>query len=380
MAPVRASIIINNYNYAHFLRGCIESALAQSHSPTEVIVVDDGSTDDSRAVIESFGSAVHPLFKSNEGQASTFNAGFAQCGGDVILYLDADDLLLPSAVENAVAAFAAAPGASKVHWPLWEMNEAGDRTGNRVPAYELPSGDLREEVLLRGPLDHAHSPTSGNAWSRAFLEAVLPVQEWGDRHGADAYLVTLAPIFGPVAKVAEPQSIYRRHGKNFSQRTIHDELAVDILRHRKMCAALQFFLARQGVTADLERWTGPGSSFAWMLEMQELPARIQAVTPGGAPLLLVDEDQLGAGFVPERKTLPFPEKNGFFSGTPENAGAAIAEVERQRKAGAAAIIFIRSTRWWLEHFPEFQHHLRSNYSCVADSDRLVVFDLRCAAA
>ena len=59
-APV--SIIINNYNYAQFLANAIESALAQTHRPLEVLVVDDGSTDDSRAVIAGFGSRVRAIF------------------------------------------------------------------------------------------------------------------------------------------------------------------------------------------------------------------------------------------------------------------------------------------------------------------------------
>src|SRR3954451_20463787 len=100
--PVRplVSIVIDNYNYARFLPEAIESALAQTYPDTEVIVVDDGSTDDSREIIASYGSRVRPVLKTNGGQASAFNAGFAASRGDVVLFLDSDDTLFPEAVEN----------------------------------------------------------------------------------------------------------------------------------------------------------------------------------------------------------------------------------------------------------------------------------------
>src|SRR5437867_2851213 len=96
-----ASVIISSYNYGRYLEETIESALNQTYSRTEVIVVDDGSTDNSREVIAGFGDRVRPLFEKNGGQASAFNAGFRMSRGEVILFLDSDDLLLPTAVESA---------------------------------------------------------------------------------------------------------------------------------------------------------------------------------------------------------------------------------------------------------------------------------------
>ncbi len=70
------TIIVNDYNYGQFVEQAIASALAQDYSRTEVLVVDDGSTDNSRQVISKFGGAIERIFKPNQGQASTFNAGF----------------------------------------------------------------------------------------------------------------------------------------------------------------------------------------------------------------------------------------------------------------------------------------------------------------
>src|SRR5687768_8148568 len=189
-----ASVVVNNYNYARFLPHAIDSALAQTYAPLEVIVVDDGSTDESRAVIQSYGDRIIALLKENGGQASAFNAGFAAARGDVIVFLDADDVLLPDAVQQAMAAFA--PGVVKVHWPLWEIDQAGHRTGIVHPERALEEGNLKERSTLSGPVAGNSPPTSGNAWSRHLLEQVLPMPEQEFRINADGYLLTLAWIYG----------------------------------------------------------------------------------------------------------------------------------------------------------------------------------------
>src|SRR4051794_25098084 len=119
-----ASVIVNNYDYGRFVAGAIESALAQTHGATEVVVVDDGSTDDSREVIAGYADAVVPVLKENGGQASAFNAGFERSRGDTIVFLDADDRLAPTAVERAVAELDD-PQLAKVHWPLRVIDADG---------------------------------------------------------------------------------------------------------------------------------------------------------------------------------------------------------------------------------------------------------------
>src|SRR5262245_44997727 len=98
------SVVINNYNYAKYLADAIDSALRQYYPHTEVIVVDDGSTDRSREIVAQYGPTVASIRKANGGQASALNAGFTASHGECILFLDSDDIILPSAATNAVAA------------------------------------------------------------------------------------------------------------------------------------------------------------------------------------------------------------------------------------------------------------------------------------
>src|SRR3546814_20189571 len=98
---VVVSIVIANYNYARFLRRCIDTALGQDHPQVEVVVVDDASSDESAAVIRSYGSRVVPCLKKSNGcHASAFNAGFLATRGDVVFFLDAADFSYSAAVPN----------------------------------------------------------------------------------------------------------------------------------------------------------------------------------------------------------------------------------------------------------------------------------------
>jgi glycosyltransferase involved in cell wall biosynthesis len=99
------SVITPCYNGAMYLRQTIESVLTQTYPPLEMIVVDDGSTDDSAAIAESFGPPVRVIRQRNAGTAAARDAGLALAQGEYIHFLDGDDLLQPDS-------FAAAPDAA----------------------------------------------------------------------------------------------------------------------------------------------------------------------------------------------------------------------------------------------------------------------------
>ena len=95
MAHPLVTIVIDNHNYARYVGAAIESALAQTYQPIEIIVVDDGSTDGSRAVIAAYAGRITIIFQNNRGQSGAFNTGYAASSGDIVMFLDSDDLLRP---------------------------------------------------------------------------------------------------------------------------------------------------------------------------------------------------------------------------------------------------------------------------------------------
>ncbi|MGI8406491.1 MAG: glycosyltransferase family 2 protein [Thermomicrobiales bacterium] len=215
------SIIVNNYNYDQFLPVAIESALAQAYPLTQVIVVDDGSTDDSRAVIARYGDRITPVLKGNGGQASAFNAGFASSDGEIIIFLDADDTLLPHIAGRVVEVFQARPDIVSVHYRLSVVDADGAPTGRfEPPAFcHMPNGDVRPQ--LRTMFDHIPWPaTSGNAWSAHVLSQFFPLDEQDIRGCTDYYVQRATALFGPVISLEdEVGGCYRVHGSNSFYRT-----------------------------------------------------------------------------------------------------------------------------------------------------------------
>lgn len=99
----KVSVIIPNYNYGRFLREAIESVLAQTYLCHEVIVVDDGSTDDSLTVAAQFSDRVHIVQQKNSGVGAARNNGVKNSTGDLLAFLDADDIWLPHKIERQIA-------------------------------------------------------------------------------------------------------------------------------------------------------------------------------------------------------------------------------------------------------------------------------------
>jgi glycosyltransferase involved in cell wall biosynthesis len=375
----RATIVITSYNYARFLGATIDSALEQTYQETEVIVVDDGSIDGSDAVIHGYGDRVKAILKENGGQGSAFNAGFGASSGDAILFLDSDDLLAPTAVERAVAALAS--GAAKVHWPLRQIEEHGRSTGRTVPAQELPEGHLQDIVLRKGPAAYLSPPTTGNAWSRGFLEHVFPLPEADYRTCPDAYLTTLAPLFGRIARIDEPLGYCRVHATNeYNSRTPIEKNRTKLEIYDRRCAALSSHAQRLGLPFDPSTWKTGNDHYTWITTLDRAARELEKIVPEGETFILVDDDWWndGAGngeVLPGRHRLQFIERNGEYWGPPADDTHAVRELERLRHRGARFVVVAWSAFWWLEYYAGFNAWLRSRFPCVLENDRLVIFKL-----
>jgi len=212
---IAVDIVIDNYNYGRFLGEAIESALAQTHEPVSVIVVDDGSGDDSREVLRRYEGRVTAVLKENGGHASAFNAGVECCAGEVTMLLDADDLLEPEAAARAAAAFAADDELVKVQAKMQVVDGDGAPTGavKPPPHLPMPNGDVREAELAF-PFDLPWVPTSANAFRTEALRRIMPIPEEEFRMCAERWLVHLIVLLGRVASLDEVGASYRVHGAN----------------------------------------------------------------------------------------------------------------------------------------------------------------------
>jgi glycosyltransferase involved in cell wall biosynthesis len=252
--PPSVTIVITNFNYGRFLRPAIDSALEQDYGDVEVIVVDDGSVDDSRDIMASYGDAFVAVYKGNGGQASAFNAGFVRSTGEVIIFLDADDVLLPNTATRVADAFAEDTTLAKVMYPMEIIDAAGARTGTVKPFEHLPrrSGNLRHSSLWY-PFDTVWMATSGNAFATKKISQVFPVPEPDYRVCADWYLALLTPLLGDVRFLHEVGALHRIHGGNSFERspegTDLDQLRATIIYSRTTARHIVDTAERLGIAS-----------------------------------------------------------------------------------------------------------------------------------
>lgn len=236
--PLSVDIVVTNHNYARFLPAAIESACAQTHPDVHVVVVDDGSTDSSREVVGGFEERVEVVLQERGGQASALNAGLERCRGEVLLILDADDLLHPEAAERVAAAFAGRPELAKVQFPMAIVDAEGNQTGAVKPEGHLqaPVGDQRRAELAF-PFDLPWLPGGGTGFRTEAVRRILPIPAADyPRSGADWYLVHLTALLGEAALLDEVCASYRVHGANAYQQD-RDEIDLDHVRESIVFAA-----------------------------------------------------------------------------------------------------------------------------------------------
>jgi hypothetical protein len=211
------SVCITNHNYGLFVPAAIDSVLAQTYPNVELIVVDDGSTDDSRDVLRRYGGRLHAVFQARGGQAAAGWAGIQAAQGDVIVFLDADDTLDPQILARAARAFEEDPSLVIVQWRLETIGVDGASLRSVLPPRPgiLPSGDLSQHLLR--VRDWHYQLTTGVAYAAWALWRIMPPRlPTGEQHALDHWLNELVPLLGPVRSLDDVGGARRVHESNFS--------------------------------------------------------------------------------------------------------------------------------------------------------------------
>lgn len=216
-APV-ISVLMPNYNYGRYIGEAIESVLGQTYPHWELIICDDGSTDNSQSVVEKYrerDSRVKLLQKENGGMASALNTAYKESRGSIICLLDSDDAFLSDKLEFVVKAFKLSPQLGFVIHKMQIVDSAGIPRGV-IPILTPPeTGYIGAKVYRRGGR-WRYMPSSAICLRREVADILFPINEDKFRSVADAYIFTLAPIVTTVAFVDEVLSVYRLHGSNLT--------------------------------------------------------------------------------------------------------------------------------------------------------------------
>lgn len=205
---VDVAVIIATYNHAHFLGDALRSVLCQTVPAAEIVVVDDGSLDDPASVVAQYPPA-RIVRTENRGLASARNTGLASISARLVIFLDADDVLLPNAIKDGLACLDANPGAAFVcgGFRLADQN-LGPREGRILPRL----GPLSHNALLRG--NHIGMPATV-LYDRSMLEAAGGFDA-SLRRCEDYEVYLRLTRDHRIASHDREVALYRLHGSNMS--------------------------------------------------------------------------------------------------------------------------------------------------------------------
>lgn len=208
MKPL-VSAIIPNYNYARYVGEAVESALGQTYPNIEVIVVDDGSTDNSLEVLEKYRDRIKIIEQKNSGVCVARNRGVAESKGEYVAFLDADDVWLPEKIELQIDVFENDSTVSFSNTGAITIGTDGTQIGELSPGM---TGRVTEGLLLFEQSVMVAPASTGFIRKETFLAL----------NGFDARLSTAADwdfcfrasLLGPFGFVDAPVVKYRLHGNN----------------------------------------------------------------------------------------------------------------------------------------------------------------------
>lgn len=250
MAAVRdrltVSAIISNYNYGRFLRAAVDSVLNQTRSVDEIVIVDDGSTDDSCQVLETLANdrpGVKAVFQTNAGQAAAINSGFKQCSGEIVCMLDADDVWHAQKVERVLQGFVQEPAAVMVMHE-YDLIDSSGAVVQPAGSGAFASGNLARTVAATGGA-WIFGATSSLSLRRSALETILPIPAERWRLCADGAIAYPAAFLGTVVSLNQVLGGYRIHGSNnhYAAAIAGDKVQADVEMTNKY---LNDFLMRIG--------------------------------------------------------------------------------------------------------------------------------------
>ncbi len=208
------SVLLSSYNYEMYIEQAIQSVLDQTYPDFELIVCDDGSTDNSVNVIRTFldDHRVRLIQKGNGGQASALNAAYEVAKGEIICLLDSDDVFCSRKLEQVVAAFA---GALQCGLCIHKVRLVSEKLKPISPPFpmSLESGWIGPRALGEGAHSQRIPPTLGHSFRRAVATHLFPMPVQF-RTSPDAFLVRAAFFITNIVSVDDVLALYRVHGAN----------------------------------------------------------------------------------------------------------------------------------------------------------------------
>mgnify|MGYP001800016157 FL=1 len=251
---MKTTCLINNYNYANFLPEAVNSALNQTVSFDEIIIVDDASTDSSAEVINTFTKETNVksvLKEKNQGQLSSFNEGFLAATGDIIFFLDADDIYENEYLDNALKFY---QRYQECDFLFCAYEKFGVAEGIfQEYKYDVDLGYSVIKTLCVG--EWIGSITSTLSMRREILQKILPIPYTEDyRVRADDCLIWGASVVGAKKFYMSRSSVlYRIHKNNnfYNDKSLDINTSFEYQRLFKRSTLLNYISQKNSISIPL---------------------------------------------------------------------------------------------------------------------------------
>lgn len=373
----RVSVIIPSFNYGRFIGEALESLQAQTLKDWECLVVDDGSTDNTRDVIAQYcrhEARIRYFYQENGGPSKARNTGIRHSNGTYIQFLDADDLLEPNKLRLQANYLDKHTETDLIYGEVRYFPD-GDAEQRLFSMWEsdapwMPKVAGTGRTILRALLEDNIMSVHGPLLRRSIIqraglmdESLPALEDW------EYWLrCALSGMRFDFDDTPEMYALVRSHGTSSSrdnQRTLAAAITIrERLNDLLEDAELQSYNEKR--LTGLKLWRDGLSS-----SLEEIPKVIQP----HQPFILVDEDQVSGRLPQEYNFFPFIERDGRYWGRPDDDDTAIQEFERLWSKGARFIVFAYPAFWWLEHYAGFADYLRSRFRSVLATEYLQVYQL-----
>lgn len=245
MSSTIITVLITTYNYGRFIEECIDSVLSQEYPPdkVDIVLVDDGSTDDTPERVKKYGAKIRYFRQENRGQAAALNVGFANARGEIISLLDADDYFFPWKLARVAEIFQGDTSLGMFYHPFLQFDmETKERGVSQFPLISGSPYENPEKFLWYA------GPGTCASFRRKFLDRLLPIPE-EIRMLADGYLGSMIVFVAPILAVPECLAAYRFHGKN-AYHADESQMSIEARKNRLRLFQTEFDAMRRWLAAN----------------------------------------------------------------------------------------------------------------------------------
>ena len=236
---IKVSVIIPTYNSGRYIKEAIDSVLAQTYTNYEIIVVDDGSTDNTSQIVQAYGDRVHYFYQENQGVAVSRNRGLRESQGEYIAFLDHDDVFFPDKLSEQICCLEQHPEAGIVHSGWQRINYCGEILGKVEPWHYAPVLDLAHWLCWKPVL------LGAMMFRRHWLEKVKGLDSQF-KQVCDLDLAWRLTLLGCKTIWLKKLTLYyREHDRNDSLNTL--------VQAQEMVAVLDKFFALRGIPEPIRR-------------------------------------------------------------------------------------------------------------------------------